>query len=329
MAPNLLNLYLNKCLKIKSFNYRNIFCCNQLKQTNILYKKFYQNKRQSDPLLKGSLFLIISIFGSKYLINSLKDNKQLIEYNNSFRKSIKSFDLNKCLSLLTLRRAQLFIKKDTNDVNDDQLSHSKRFNFIAEVTEKVSSAVVFIEVLGKHPFFDINVSVSNGSGFIVDSSGLILTNAHVVGNATQVSVKLFDERVFTGRVEYIDQRLDLATIRLDVKESLPFIRLGDSQKSRTGEWVIALGSPYTLNNTITVGVISSVNRRSQELGINSNEIDYIQTDAIINIGNSGGPLVNLDGEAIGINSMKVTAGISFAIPSHYAKGFQFIYISIN
>ena len=329
MAPNLLNLYLNKCLKIKSFNYRNIFGCSQLKQANIWYKKFYQNKRQSDPLLKGSLFLIISIFGSKYLINSLKDNKQLIEYNNSFRKSIKSFDLNKCLSLLTLRRAQLFIKKDTNDVNDDQLSHSKRFNFIAEVTEKVSSAVVFIEVLGKHPFFDINVSVSNGSGFIVDSSGLILTNAHVVGNATQVSVKLFDERVFTGRVEYIDQRLDLATIRLDVKESLPFIRLGDSQKSRTGEWVIALGSPYTLNNTITVGVISSVNRRSQELGINSNEIDYIQTDAIINIGNSGGPLVNLDGEAIGINSMKVTAGISFAIPSHYAKGFQFIYISIN
>lgn len=217
-----------------------------------------------------------------------------------------------------LRRAHLFLK--SNDIDDSGSPPSKRFNFIADVTEKVSSALVFIDVEGRHPFYNIKISLSNGSGFIIDSSGLILTNAHVVANSSRVSVKLYDGRVVTGKVEFVDQRLDLAIVKVDVKDRLPFIRLGDSKKARTGEWVIAMGSPFSLSNTITVGIISSLNRKSEELGIDYKEIDYIQTDAAINIGNSGGPLVNLDGEAIGINTMKVTAGISFAIPSNYAKG---------
>ncbi|XP_064600409.1 serine protease HTRA2, mitochondrial-like [Liolophura sinensis] len=204
--------------------------------------------------------------------------------------------------------------------DSDNNSRAKQFNFIADVVEKASPAVVYIEIKGRVPFHPGLATVSNGSGFVVRENGLILTNAHVVANKPAVIVKLNDGRSFEGRVQAVDPVSDLATVKIDCN-GLSTIPLGESSKIRPGEWVVAMGSPLSLTNTVTAGIISTVHRGSQELGIHNRDMGYIQTDAVINFGNSGGPLVNLNGEAIGINTMKVTTGISFAIPSDNARDF--------
>ena len=158
---------------------------------------------------------------------------------------------------------------------------------------------------------------SGGSGVIVDKEGYVLTNNHVIEGADKVKVRLNDGREFTAIVKGQDSRTDLAVLHIKAKD-LPVATLGDSDKLDVGEWAIAIGSPFGLEHTVTVGVISAKGRTG--LGTGTYE-DFVQTDASINPGNSGGPLINIDGEVIGINAMIIQpgTGIGFAIPINMAK----------
>lgn len=161
-----------------------------------------------------------------------------------------------------------------------------------------------------------------GSGFIIDGSGIILTNAHVVNDADTVSVTLKDGRSFEGKVQGVDEVSDLAVVKLQgVKGKLPVAPLGNSDEMQVGDWAIAVGNPVGLDNTVTLGIISTLHRPSAEVGIPNKRLDFIQTDAAINPGNSGGPLLNAQGEVVGINTaIRADAmGIGFAIPINKAK----------
>ena len=197
------------------------------------------------------------------------------------------------------------------------------FNFIAEAVEKAAPSVVYIEVTrSQQTFFGNFTGVASGSGFVIENGQYVLTNAHVVRNALLVDVKLDSGRVVKGEVTDIDEVADLAIIKLDLPAgTIPPLKFGDSNILRPGEWVVAMGSPLSLTNTITCGIVSCLHRPSKDLGLGENNMEYVQTDAAITIGNSGGPLVNLDGDVIGINTMTAGPGISFAIPSTVAQNF--------
>ncbi|KAI5107763.1 putative serine protease HTRA3 precursor [Silurus meridionalis] len=202
-----------------------------------------------------------------------------------------------------------------------------KYNFIADVVEKIAPAVVHIELFLSHPLFGHHVPLSSGSGFIVTESGVIVTNAHVVSSSAttvgpqQLRVQLQDGKTYEASITDIDKKSDIATIKVNSRKKFPVLPLGHSADLRPGEFVVAIGSPFALQNTVTTGIVSTAQRDGKELGIQDSDMGYIQTDAIINYGNSGGPLVNLDGEVIGINTLKVTAGISFAIPSDRINKF--------
>ncbi len=159
--------------------------------------------------------------------------------------------------------------------------------------------------------------MGEGSGVIVDEKGYILTNNHVVAGAEKITIHLHDGRELVGTVRGTDSRTDLAVVHVEAT-NLPVAALGDSDKIQVGEWAIAVGSPFGLEETVTVGVISAKGRSGLGTG---NYEDFIQTDASINPGNSGGPLVNIDGEVVGINAMIIQPGqgIGFAIPINLAR----------
>ncbi|HJV36936.1 DegQ family serine endoprotease [Geomonas sp.] len=158
---------------------------------------------------------------------------------------------------------------------------------------------------------------SLGSGFIISDDGYIITNNHVVAGADEVKVKLSDGREFKAEIKGRDEKLDLALVKIDAKAQLPVAPLGDSDKLEVGEWVMAIGNPFGLAQTVTVGIVSAQGR---VIGSGPYD-DFIQTDASINPGNSGGPLFNAEGEVIGINTAILASGqgIGFAIPVNMAK----------
>jgi serine protease Do len=162
-----------------------------------------------------------------------------------------------------------------------------------------------------------------GSGFIVSADGYILTNAHVVADADEVTVRMTDRREYPAKVIGVDRRTDVAVIKIEGK-NLPVVRIGDPSKLRPGEWVLAIGSPFTFENSVTAGIVSATGRSMPgEDGL----VPFIQTDVAVNPGNSGGPLFNLNGEVVGINSQIYSRsggymGISFAIPIDVANNVQ-------
>ncbi|MBE9063274.1 HhoA/HhoB/HtrA family serine endopeptidase [cf. Phormidesmis sp. LEGE 11477] len=212
-------------------------------------------------------------------------------------------------------------------------------NFIADAVDRTGPAVVRINsartVTSRlpagfdDPFFrdffgDIGpqsrVERGTGSGFILDANGTIVTNAHVVEGADEVTVTFKDGRELLGEVIGEDSLTDLAVIKVDARE-LPTVTLGDSDALRPGEWAIAIGNPLGLDNTVTAGIISATGRTSAQIRVPDKRVQFIQTDAAINPGNSGGPLLNERGEVIGVNTAIIgnAQGLGFAIPINRAR----------
>lgn len=214
-------------------------------------------------------------------------------------------------------------------------------NFIANAVEKVGPAVVRINSartvqsnvpsIFRDPFFrqffglatpntQSRVERGTGSGFILSNDGLILTNAHVVDQADQVTVILKDGRSLNGRVLGEDTLTDVAVIKVDAS-NLPTVQFGNSETLRPGEWAIAIGNPLGLDNTVTAGIISATGRTSGDIGVTDKRVGFIQTDAAINPGNSGGPLLNQYGDVIGMNTAIIggAQGLGFAIPINTAR----------
>ncbi|MCF6323684.1 MAG: DegQ family serine endoprotease [Gammaproteobacteria bacterium] len=169
---------------------------------------------------------------------------------------------------------------------------------------------------GRPDFFDAK---SLGSGFIISKDGYVLTNNHVIKEADEIIVRLSDRREFVAEVIGMDKRSDVALLKIDADDDLPIVKIGDSNALKVGEWVLAIGSPFGFDHTVTAGIVSAKGRSLP----NENYVPFIQTDVAINPGNSGGPLFNLDGEVIGINSQIYSRtggfmGLSFAIPMDMA-----------
>ncbi|MEN9203603.1 MAG: HhoA/HhoB/HtrA family serine endopeptidase [Thermostichus sp. DG_1_6_bins_120] len=218
-------------------------------------------------------------------------------------------------------------------------------NFIAEVAQKVGPAVVridsertvrtrspFPEEFFSDPFFrdffgQTMPSIprqrrqqGTGSGFIISPDGLIITNAHVVEGSDKVTVILKDTRSFDGEVVGSDSVTDVAVVKIKA-ENLPTVKLGRSETLEPGQWAIAIGNPLGLDNTVTAGIISALGRSSGEIRVPDKRVSFIQTDAAINPGNSGGPLLNAQGEVIGVNTAIIQGaqGLGFAIPIETAQ----------
>ena len=239
------------------------------------------------------------------------------------------------------------IPQPIDNQNIDEGSKISNISFITEAVKKTGASVVTIDTqrfvknkkysrdsrIFLDPYFERffglqlppenqpRIEQSQGSGFIF-GDGLVMTNAHVVNGSERLIVGLSNGEKYKGKLIGQDLLTDLAVIKLEGKGPWPKAKLGDSTKIEVGDWAIAVGNPFGLENTVTLGIISNLNRNVSQLGIYDKKFELIQTDAAINPGNSGGPLLNSKGEVIGINTLIRSgpgAGLSFAIPINKAK----------
>jgi len=218
---------------------------------------------------------------------------------------------------ISIRTTQRTSARPDNDNFDNSFSrrHDQEFGFRGQPQMREFMERFFGESVPKGPRGPMEAR-SLGSGFIIDAAGLVVTNHHVIGNADQIEVTLEDGRVFPATVRGSDKRTDLALLEIHANEPLPFVLFGNSDLARVGDWVIAIGNPFGLGGTTTSGIVSA---RGRDIN-NGPYVDYIQIDASINRGNSGGPLFNNAGEVIGVNTAIFSpnggsVGIGFAIPA--------------
>ncbi|WP_288257866.1 trypsin-like peptidase domain-containing protein [uncultured Prochlorococcus sp.] len=246
-----------------------------------------------------------------------------------------------------IRNPAKVISQPLSDPKINEVNLYSNKSFITKAVEKTGAAVVTIDTqryvkkrkfsrnsqLFLDPYFErffgldlpndnqSRIEQSQGSGFIF-ADGLIMTNAHVVNGSDKVIVGLTNGKNFDAKLIGQDFFTDLAVLKIEGKGPWPKAKLGNSAKIRVGDWAIAVGNPFGLENTVTLGIISNLNRNVTQLGIYDKKLELIQTDAAINPGNSGGPLLNSEGEVIGINTLIRSgpgAGLSFAIPINKAK----------
>ena len=251
--------------------------------------------------------------------------------------NIKIIDLIKLFAFICL-----FLANFTQNAEVLASTTFENNNFVSSAVKNVGPAVVRIDTerLVERQQFDPNLldpllrdllgepgitpdrERGQGSGVIINKNGLILTNAHVVERVDNVSVTLADGTICDGKVLGADVVTDIALVKIEEPTYSTFAPLGNSEALEVGDWAIALGTPYGLEKTVTLGIVSSLHRDINSLGFSDKRLDLIQTDAAINPGNSGGPLINSNGEVIGINTLVRSgpgAGLGFAIPINLAK----------
>lgn len=198
-------------------------------------------------------------------------------------------------------------------------------NFIADAIEESMPAVVNIKMDVRQGF---QTGQSSGSGFIITEEGLVVTNAHVVAHAKDgnpITITMNDGSKHQGFVHSRDPLSDIALVEISSSQIFPTVKFGTSSGLRAGEFVVALGSPLTLQNTATMGIVSAVARHGSEMGLTKQRTEYVQTDAAINVGNSGGPLVDLGGKVIGINTMKAQVWCELFDKQHVVGCMQYKY----
>ncbi len=277
-----------------------------------------------------------------WCIKSLSENQK-----SKLKKYIQKILLVTSLITVGIRYPAKVISQPLSKPKINEVNLYSNRSFITKAVERTGSAVVTIDTqryvkkrkfprnsqLFIDPYFERffgldlpndnrpRIEQSQGSGFIF-ADGLIMTNAHVVNRSDKVIVGLTNGKKFEAKLIGQDFFTDLAVLKIEGKGPWPKAKLGNSAKIKVGDWAIAVGNPFGLENTVTLGIISNLNRNVNQLGIYDKKLELIQTDAAINPGNSGGPLLNSEGEVIGINTLIRSgpgAGLSFAIPINKAK----------